>query len=86
MPNIVTDAISRRHALLSMLDIEILGFKSFKDLYVVDDDFKERITSEKACEGGLMGHFREKRLWIPYMSISIGLTCGEIYVIFMSGI
>ncbi|KAL0439530.1 UNVERIFIED_CONTAM: Retrovirus-related Pol polyprotein from transposon.6 [Sesamum latifolium] len=39
--NIVADALSRRYALLSMLDAKILGFEFIKDLYANDVDFGE---------------------------------------------
>ncbi|RDX85336.1 Retrovirus-related Pol polyprotein from transposon 17.6, partial [Mucuna pruriens] len=39
--NIVADALPRRHMLLAMLEIKLLGFKSLKDLYIDDNDFKD---------------------------------------------
>jgi len=47
--NVVVDALSRRHALLSMVETKILGFELFKKLYVDDHDFGEIY---KNCEKG----------------------------------
>jgi hypothetical protein len=45
--NVVADALSRRYALLSMLDTKLLGFEYIKDLYVQDSDFGDVFN---ACE------------------------------------
>ena len=45
----MVDALSRRHALLSMVETKILGFELFKKLYVDDHDFGEIY---KNCEKG----------------------------------
>ncbi|RDX86164.1 hypothetical protein CR513_32540, partial [Mucuna pruriens] len=63
--NIVVDALSRRHMLLVMLEMKLLGFESLKDLYMDVNDFKEAYDHcvvlangvKKAHEGGLMGYF-----------------------------
>jgi hypothetical protein len=39
--NIVADALSRRHVLLSQLDAKILGLESIKGLYTTDPHFVE---------------------------------------------
>ena len=36
---IVTDALSRRYALVSTLNTKLLGFEYVKELYANDDDF-----------------------------------------------
>ena len=39
--NIVANALSRHHALLSQLDAKILGLENIKDLYATDSFFAE---------------------------------------------
>ncbi|RDX71125.1 Retrovirus-related Pol polyprotein from transposon 17.6, partial [Mucuna pruriens] len=68
--NIVVDALSRRHALLAMLETKLLGFESLKDMYVGDDDFKEPYgLCVISANGGLFMHegflFKEKSLCVP---------------------
>jgi len=46
--NIVADALSRRHALLSQLDAKILGLENIKDLYATDSFFVEPF--DKCCD------------------------------------
>ncbi|KAL9244399.1 hypothetical protein vseg_018179 [Gypsophila vaccaria] len=52
--NVVADALSRRYALLSTLDIRLLGFESLKSYYDGDADFGE---SFEACKSGCCGDF-----------------------------
>ena len=47
--NVVADALSRRHILLSQLDTKILGLQSIKELYVNDPYFAE--PHSKCSEG-----------------------------------
>ena len=47
--NIVADALSRCHALLSQLDAKILGLENIKDLYANDSFFAEPFA--KCCDG-----------------------------------
>ena len=47
--NIVANALSRRHALLSQFDAKILGLESNKDLYATDTCFAEPFS--KCCDG-----------------------------------
>jgi len=47
--NIVADALSRRHTLLSQLDTKILGLESIKELYANDSYFVEPYS--KCCGG-----------------------------------
>ena len=37
--NVVADALSRRHSLLTTLDARVLGFEMMREHYVSDDDF-----------------------------------------------
>ncbi|XP_042380250.1 uncharacterized protein LOC121972668 [Zingiber officinale] len=50
--NVVIDALSRRYALLSILDTKLLGFEYMKDLYANDIDFSEMF---KVCEKVALG-------------------------------
>ena len=42
--NIVADALSRHHILLSQLDVKILGLESIKELYANDSYFGEPLS------------------------------------------
>jgi hypothetical protein len=73
--NVVADALSRRYALLSMLDTKLLGFEYIKDLYVQDSDFGDVFNScEKVAFGKFYRHdgflFRETKLCVPMCSLS----------------
>ena len=37
--NVVADALSRKHSLLSAMEVKVVGFDTFKDLYENDVDF-----------------------------------------------
>jgi hypothetical protein len=41
--NVITDAVSRRYALLTQLDYKIFGLETIKDQYVHDADFKDML-------------------------------------------
>ena len=72
--NVVVDALSRRYALLSILDAKLLGFKHIKDLYASDPDFSFVFI---ACEEGAFNKFyrhegflfRKKGLCVPQCSM-----------------
>ena len=78
--NIVIDALSRRHALVSTLNAKSLGFEYIKELYANDDDFA---SVYGACEKEAFGKFyrlneylfRENRLCVPNSSIRKLLVC-----------
>ena len=72
--NIVADAFSGRHLLISTLDAKLLGFEHIKELYPLDQDFSEDYAyCEKAANGKFFRHdgflFREDKLCIPNCSI-----------------
>ena len=52
--NVVADALSRKHMLLSMVDSKILGFELIKEYYEQDPDF--RVTF-KMCQNESFGHY-----------------------------
>ena len=37
--NVVVDALSRKHVLLSSIKVKVIGFETFKELYENDVDF-----------------------------------------------
>nr|KYP41681.1 Transposon Ty3-G Gag-Pol polyprotein [Cajanus cajan] len=72
--NVVADALSRRHTLLSTLGTQILGFDDVKELYELDLDFQATYAKclQKPFDGFylLEGYlFRMGKLCIPQESI-----------------
>ena len=56
--NVVADALSRRYALISMLETKMFGFDHIKDLYSQDHDFSKLF---ELCEkGSHQGFFRHE--------------------------
>jgi phage FluMu gp28-like protein len=49
--NIVADALSRRCALVTQLDANVLGLESIKTIYSTDSDFKEAFSKYVAGKG-----------------------------------
>lgn len=52
--NIVGDALSRKHMLLSVLDSKILDFEILKEYYAEDVDFKKLY---RECENGVIRQY-----------------------------
>ncbi|KAG8069415.1 hypothetical protein GUJ93_ZPchr0005g15482 [Zizania palustris] len=77
--NVVVDALSRSHALLSQLDSKMLGLESIKELYATDPSFAEPFC--KCCDGKGWGKyhlhdgflFRANKLCIPDCSVRLML-------------
>ena len=69
--NVIADALSRRYTILSQLDCRIFGFKTIKEQYVNDDEFKDvfeickegRTWNKYIIHDGFL--FRANRLCIP---------------------
>ena len=72
--NVVADALSRRYALISILETRLLGFETLKDYYEEDVDFGDIFS--KCTNGAFEKYtkqdgflFKENRLCIPKHSI-----------------
>ncbi|KAJ9536634.1 hypothetical protein OSB04_un000183, partial [Centaurea solstitialis] len=71
--NIMADALSRRHSLITTLSSKFLGFESLKEMYENDSDFSSLFA---ACEHGSFDKFykhegylfKENKLCIPKCS------------------
>uniref|UniRef100_A0A2N9FZ08 RNA-directed DNA polymerase n=1 Tax=Fagus sylvatica TaxID=28930 RepID=A0A2N9FZ08_FAGSY len=72
--NQVADALSRRHSLLSTMQVQVLGFEVLKELYKNDPDFGNVLEN---CSNGSFNHFlvqegflfKNNRLCIPQCSL-----------------
>ena len=77
--NVVADALSRRHTLITTMEAKILGFEQLKMSYETDPDFSELYSNTAK---GAMGPFyqqdgflfKEKRLCVPHGSMRDLLT------------
>jgi hypothetical protein len=75
--NVVADALSRRHILLSQLDVKILGLASIKELYIKDSFFSELFSKCNKGKGWEKFHlhdgflFRANKLCIPECSVHL---------------
>ena len=78
--NVVADALSRHHTLLTQLDAKILGLESIKDLYATDSYFAEPYSKCREGKGWEKFHvnngflFRANKLCIPDCSVRILLV------------
>jgi len=68
--NVVADALSRRHTLLAMLDVKLLGFEHIKELYLHDYDFSQIYALCNNCaHNGFVKHekflFKGSKFCIP---------------------
>jgi hypothetical protein len=54
--NVITDALSRRYALLTQLDYKIFGLETIKDQYVHDADFKDVLL-----------HYQDGKTWNKFV-------------------
>lgn len=70
--NIVADALSRRHFLLSMLETKMIGFDCLKEIYEGDDTFGEIF---KNCESFLKMVFINMR---AIFSKKINYVCPSV--------
>ena len=61
--NVVVDALSRRHILLSQLDTKILGLQSIKELYANDPYFAEPHSKCSEGKGLEMFHLHARFLF-----------------------
>ena len=71
--NIVADALSRRHFLLSMLETKMIGFDCLKEMYEGDETFGEILKNfEKFSKDGFYRYegylFKENKLCVPKCS------------------
>ncbi|KAL4290122.1 hypothetical protein GQ457_14G017340 [Hibiscus cannabinus] len=72
--NVVADALSRRYALLSYLDSNLIGFAYIRELYPDDPDFRDKFYAcEKGADEKFYRHdgylFKENRICIPQGSM-----------------
>ena len=70
----MADALSRRNALLSMVETKILGFELFKELYVDDHDF--------GCEKGAFKVFFKHEAFL-FKGTKLCVTKGSMRELFV---
>ena len=59
--NRVVDALSRRHLLLTVMQVEVVGFDELKNLYPEDPDFAKAC---KACKEPIVV---DRTKWLDYL-------------------
>ncbi|KAF8103040.1 hypothetical protein N665_0188s0001 [Sinapis alba] len=72
--NIVVDALSRKHALISLMETKVMGFGHIKDQYPEDPNFGDiYVQCKQDAFGSFYKHddflFKDKRLCIPQGSM-----------------
>ena len=76
--NVVVDALSRRYALVTSMQVQVVGFNVLKELYEEDDDFGEigKVRADKPFKGfvrmdGFL--FKGNTLCIPSCSLRLSI-------------
>jgi hypothetical protein len=69
--NVVADALSRRFALISMLNARLMGFEQVKEQYANDSYFANVVAecAKGACDGHEGYLFKMGRMCIPSSSL-----------------
>ncbi|XP_071901574.1 uncharacterized protein [Coffea arabica] len=71
----VTDALSCRHSLLTVLDTKLLGFEMLKDLYAHDTDFSDIYTSCMKSPHGKYFLHNEFLFYVDKLCVSNSSIC-----------
>ncbi|RDX88470.1 hypothetical protein CR513_29927, partial [Mucuna pruriens] len=64
--NVVADALSRKHTLLTMLEIKLLSFECIKELYLEDSDFRETYELCANLANGVKSKVSPHGLYTPF--------------------
>lgn len=73
----VADALSRKHVLLTQLEVKVPGLESLKDLYASNHEFSEPYSKCKDGKGWDKFHihdgflFRANKLCVPDSSVRL---------------
>ena len=76
--NVVADALSRKHALVTSMQVQLVGFDVLKELYKEDADFGEicKVYADKPFKGFVRVDdflFKENTLCIPSCSLRLSI-------------